>query len=163
MTQLVLLLILPILTSKMFLPKVIFQLIVNRLYFVITGQPKLHIREVGNGLFSMFFIQKPINFECVLIKEPKRGIGSLFDPCVNAMGWWPYWQSRMEVSYCTFGFGMIIQRDWRTLSLLHDSPHDNLYARVIKVHAGRATHAKQNCLVGLATKKSGGTITHLHM
>ena len=35
------------------------------------------------------------------------GIGSLFDPCVNAMGQRPYWLSRMEVSYCTFGFGAI--------------------------------------------------------
>ena len=35
----------------------------------------------------------------------KGKIGSLFDPCVNAMGWRPYWPSHMEASYCTFGFG----------------------------------------------------------
>ena len=49
-----------------------------------------------------------------------------------------------------------------TLSLLGDSPHDNLYASVIKVQAGKAIHAKRNCLVGLATKESRGTITRLH-
>ena len=53
----------------------------------------------------------------------KGGIGSLFDPCVNAMRRQPCWPSRMEVSYCTFGFGANILRDLRTLSLPHDSPH----------------------------------------
>ena len=52
----------------------------------------------------------------------KGGIGSLFDSCVNAMGWRPYCPSRMEVSYCTFGFGAIIRRDLCTLSLPRDSP-----------------------------------------
>ena len=74
----------------------------------------------------------------------------------------PYWPSRMEESYCTFEFCAIIQCDLCTLSLLHDSLCDNLHARVIQVHAGKATHTKQTCSVGLATKKSGGTITHLH-
>ena len=41
----------------------------------------------------------------------KGGIRSQVDPCVNAMGQRPYWPSRMEVGYCTFGFGAIIQRD----------------------------------------------------
>ena len=54
----------------------------------------------------------------------KGGSESLFDPCVNAMGWRPYCPSRMEVSYCTFGFGAIIRRDLRTLSLPHDSSRD---------------------------------------
>ena len=31
----------------------------------------------------------------------KRVIRSFFCPCVNAMGWQPYWQSHMEVSFCT--------------------------------------------------------------
>ena len=44
----------------------------------------------------------------------KRGIGSLFDPCVNAIGRRPHCPSRMEVSYCTFGFDAIIRRDLRT-------------------------------------------------
>ena len=61
----------------------------------------------------------------------KGGIESLFDHCVNAMGQWPYCPSHMEVSYYTFGFGAIIWRDLRTLSLLHDSPRNNLYACVI--------------------------------
>ena len=40
----------------------------------------------------------------------RRGIGSLFDPCVNALGRRPYCPSRMEASYCTFGFGAIITK-----------------------------------------------------
>ena len=89
----------------------------------------------------------------------KGGIGFLFDPCVNAM-----WQPRMKVSYCTFGFGTIIRRDPRT-SLLRDSLCDNQYACVIWVHAGKASHANNEIIfmVGLATKKSGDTVTHLHM
>ena len=47
-----------------------------------------------------------------------------------------------------------------TLSILCDSPRDNQY--VTGVHVGKATHAQRNYLVGLATKKSRGTITHLH-
>ena len=43
----------------------------------------------------------------LLPRNLKGGIGSLFDPCVNAMGRRPYWPSCMEVSYCTFGFGVI--------------------------------------------------------
>ena len=61
----------------------------------------------------------------------KGGIGSLFDPCINAMGRWPYCPSRMEVSYCTFRFGTIIWRDMRTLSLPRDSRRDNLNACMI--------------------------------
>ena len=38
------------------------------------------------------------------------------------------------------------------LSLLYDSLYDNLYAYVIWVHVGKATHAKQNCMAGFATK-----------
>ena len=56
----------------------------------------------------------------------------------------------MEMSYCTSEFGVVIQRDLRTLSLLCDSPRDNLYACMIYVHMGKATHA---CLAGSATKK----------
>ena len=94
-------------------------------------------------------------------KEFKRG-SLFFDSCVNATERWPYWLSRMEASYCTFGLGTIIRHDLHTLSLPRNSPCDNLYACVIWVHAEKATHAKQNYLTGLATKKSGGTITHLH-
>ena len=71
----------------------------------------------------------------------KGGIGSLFDPCVNDMGQRPYCLSRMEVSYCTFGFGAIIRHDQRTLSLPRDSPRDNQYACAISVQTGKATHA----------------------
>ena len=65
-------------------------------------------------------------------KEFKGGIKSLFDPYINAMRWRPYWLSGMEVSYCTSGFGVIIRRDLRPLSLLCDSPRDNLYALILK-------------------------------
>ena len=61
----------------------------------------------------------------------KGGIWSLFDPCVNAIGWRPYCPSRMEVSYCTFRFGVIIRRNLRTLSLPRDSLRDNQCACVI--------------------------------
>ena len=49
----------------------------------------------------------------------------------------------------------LTRNDLHKLSLLHDSLHNKLYA-------GKTTHAERNCLAGLATKKSGGTITHLH-
>ena len=71
----------------------------------------------------------------------KVGIGFLFYSCVNAMGWRSYYLSRMEVSYCTFGFGAIIRCDLPTLSLPRDSPRDNQYACEIWVHVGKATHA----------------------
>ena len=51
---------------------------------------------------------------------------SLSDPCVNATGQRPYCPSGMEVSYCTFRFGAIIQRDLCILSLPCDSLRDNL-------------------------------------
>ena len=54
-----------------------------------------------------------------------------FDPCVNTMGQRPYWLSCMEVCYCTFGFGVIIRHDLRTLSLPCDSPRDKHCAYVI--------------------------------
>ena len=66
--------------------------------------------------------------------QGKEGIGSLFDSWVNAMEWQPFWWWRMEVSYCTSGFGTMIQRDLRN----------------------------NRCSVGLATKKSRSTITCLH-
>ena len=78
---------------------------------------------------------------------------SLFDPCVNALGQQPYWLSCMEASYCTSGFRAIIRDDLRTLPLLHVLLRDNLYARVISVHVGKATHANRNCLAGLASRK----------
>ena len=94
----------------------------------------------------------------------KDGIGSLFDPVLKLWGCGqrPYCPPRMEVSYCTFGFGAIIRRDLLTLSFLPDSPRNNLYACVISVLVGKVAHAKRNYLTGLATKKFGGTITHLH-
>ena len=45
------------------------------------------------------------------------------------MGRRPYCLSRMEVSYCTFGFGVIIRHDLRTLSLPRYLPRDNICVR----------------------------------
>ena len=68
-------------------------------------------------------------------KVQSRNIkGAIFDPRVNAKGPRYYCPSRMKVSNCTFRFGVIIQRDLRTLSL---SPRDNQYACVIWVHTGK--------------------------
>ena len=78
-----------------------------------------------NQIFKSSFTTKEF-------KNLKRRIGSLFDPCVNAMGRRPCWPSHMEQSYCTFGFGAIIRRDLRISSLSRDSLRDNVYAYVIK-------------------------------
>ena len=72
----------------------------------------------------------------------KGGIGSLFDLCVTL---WPFWQSCMEVSYCTFGFGAIILARFAQVIIAARLPHDNLIVCVVKVHARKATHASQNC------------------
>ena len=64
---------------------------------------------------------------------------------------WPYWLSRTEVRYCTFGLGTIIWRNLRTFSLLRDSPRNNLYLCVIKVKTGKANRAKQNDLTGFTS------------
>ena len=82
-----------------------------------------------------------------------KGESGLFLPRVNAMGRRPYWPSRIEVSYCTFGFGAIIRRSLRTFSLSRNPLCDNLYVCVIKVRARKTTHAQQNCLAALAMKK----------
>ena len=68
------------------------------------------------------------HWKCDVARNFKGGIGSLVDPCVKAMGRRPCWPSRMEESYCTFGFGAIIWRDLRTLSLPRDSQCNNLYS-----------------------------------
>ena len=103
-------------------------------------------------LIIKYWISFSIN---ALLPRSLKGEPGLFffDPCVNTMEWRPYCPSRMEVSYCTFRFGAIIRRDLCTLSLPHDSPPDNQYACLIWVHAGKATHASQNYLAGLAMKK----------
>ena len=78
---------------------------------------RMHAWEVIKGLAGYFFVRR--NF--------KGGTGSFLTPRANAMEQRPYWPSRMEESYCTFGFGAIIWRDLHILSLLHYSPRDNLY------------------------------------
>ena len=82
----------------------------------------------------MFYHGKPVadgprNFN--------KGIGSLFDPCVNAMGQQPYCPSRMVARNCTFGFGAIIRCDLRTLSLPRDSsPRGKGNSRLAKLFCG---------------------------
>ena len=89
----------------------------------------------------------------------KGGIGSLFAPCVNAMGRRPYCSSRMVVSYCTFGFGAVIS----AICAHYRYPVIHHAVTNMRVHARKATHALNEIIWwGLATKKSGGTITHLH-
>ena len=42
------------------------------------------------------------NIEIVsTLRNSKKGIGSHFEQCINAMGCQPYWLSHMEASYCS--------------------------------------------------------------
>ena len=66
-----------------------------------------------------------------MAKEFRRGNRISFDHCVIAMGSGHIARQVWEVSYRTFGFGAIIRRDLRTLSLPRDSPRDNQYAFTI--------------------------------
>ena len=77
-----------------------------------------------------------------------KGESGLFLTRVNAMGWRPYCPSRMEVSYCTFRFGVIIRPDLRILSLPWDSLCDNQYACMIWVHAGMTINSRLMKLFG---------------
>ena len=83
---------------------------------------------------------------CLLLqsKSLKGGIGSLFDPCVNAIGQRPHCSSLIEMSYCTFGFAhIVVLNAWFTarwpICMCDLSPSS-------KGSSGF-------CLVGLATKK----------
>ena len=67
------------------------------------------------------------------------------------------WYEVSQLSFCTFRFDAIIQRNLRTLLLQLDSPCSDHYVCVIQVHTQKATHA---WLAGLATNKSGFTTTH---
>ena len=72
----------------------------------------------------------------------KGGIRSLFDPCVNATTRQPYFPSRMEVSYCTFGFGAICTHYHyrvfhRSITYLCDlSPRGKGNSRLMKLFGG---------------------------
>ena len=94
------------------------------------------------------------NVDVFLSRNLKRGIGSLFDPCVNAMGRQPYWPSHMEVSYCTFGFGANIQRDLRILLLPRDSPHDNLSGVLDLSARGKGNSCLTKLFGGLSYEKN---------
>ena len=108
---------------------------------------------------------------CLHTKEFKKGNPVSFWPMCYVMGRRPYYPSRMEENYCTFGSGaiiMIIRHDQRTL--LHIIGvrwrvfyRTITYSCVIQIHAGKAIRTERNRLAGLATKKSRDTITHLHI
>ena len=51
----------------------------------------------------MMLIMFRLKTDDIAPRNLKGWTGSLFDNCVNAMRRRPYWPSRMEVSYCTFG------------------------------------------------------------
>ena len=109
--------------------------------------------------FFLWFIYIARAFQLCLTQEIYKGESSLLLTPVLTLWGDSHIDCQLELSYSAFGFGAIIQRNLLTLSLPHDSWQNNHYACVIYIHAGKATHA---CLAGLATKKSGGTITHLH-
>ena len=92
--------------------------------------------------------------EGTLKEFKRRNRVSFLTPCVNAMGRRPYCPSSMEVSYCTCGFGAICAHfHYRVIqhTCMRDlSPWGKGNSRLIKL------------LAGLTTKKSRGTITHLH-
>ena len=101
-----------------------------------------HWEVVWKGVYKDAHTWTAFLWQCHSGFEPrnlKGGIGSLFAPCVNAMGRRPYCSSRMVVSYCTFGFGAVIQRDLCTLSLPCDSPCCNQYASSRKKGNSRLT------------------------
>ena len=78
---------------------------------------------------------------CVCKSRNLKGEIGPFLTHVNTMGRWPFWQSCMEVTFCTSKLGAIISHDPCKLLLLHVILHDNLNVRVIQVHASKATHA----------------------
>ena len=83
----------------------------------------------------------------------KRGIGSLLTPVLT-----PWAGSHID------------HHVWRWVIVLSDLAQSfdvicthYRYRMITCMPAWfKSTHAKQNCLAGLAAKKSGGTITHLH-
>ena len=89
----------------------------------------------------------------------KGGIESFFDPCVNAMGQWPYWLRWVIVPPdLAPSFGVICAH-YRYRVILRGIT----YVRAWFMFTWKkATHAQQSCLANLASKKSGATITHLH-
>ena len=100
-------------------------------------------------------------FSVTQARNLKERIRSLFNLCVNAVGRHPYCLSCMEVSYCTFRFGAIIQHTQGTFSLLCDSSHYIQYAWAISGYPDKATCTLNLC-GGLSYQICGGTITHLH-
>ena len=92
--------------------------------FHLAGLSKTYGR-VGVFTACCMFYEAECFTHVKLSRKFKGEMGSLFDPCVKAMGQRPYWPSHMEVSYCIFRFGANIRCNVRTLSLLRDSLCDN--------------------------------------
>ena len=121
----------------------------------------LTLRFTSNFIHLQFKIAWYIvtNIKCKRPKEFQRGNQVSFWTCVNAMGQRPYWPSRTEVNYCTFGFKVIIRRDLRILLLLHN----NLWCMHDLSPRGKGNSHLTKLLGKLNYyKESGGTITHLH-
>ena len=72
------------------------------------------------------------------------------------MEWQPNWPSHMEVSYCAFGFGGIIRRDLRILSLPHDSPCNNLLCMRDQSPLGKGNPRLTKLLGGPSCEKNPG-------
>ena len=84
---------------------------------------------IGIQQLSGWYLFAPRNF---------KGEMGLILTRVNAM---VRWQDHKPITYGGELLYLRIWRDLHTLSLPRDSPHDNQYACVIWVHAGKATHA----------------------
>ena len=66
----------------------------------------------------------------------KGGIGALFDPRVNTIGW----RALATILPVTYGGELLyLQRDLCTLSLPRDSARDNQYACMTSDHTAKAT------------------------
>ena len=105
---------------------------------------------------SFHFIRIPLS---VTPKEFKRGIGSLFDACVNLHAYRAaagYCSSRMEASYCTLrdlglSFSMICAR--YHYHVIHCAITNNEYACVIWVYAGKVYSCVTKLFGGLSYEK----------
>ena len=138
---------------------VVYQCDIHKVSSLLTGKKGQLKKEVLSVTMMTNFGFGPNNeFNTIRIKPRnlKGGIGPLFDPCVNAMGRRPFWPSRMEVSYCTFGlkqlFGSVVHR---ATTCMHAWFKLDTRDRQLMLN--------EIAWEGLKLwKKSGGTITHLH-
>ena len=76
--------------------------------FHLAGLSKTYGR-VGVFTACCMFYEAECFTHVNLSRKFKGEMGSLYDPCVKAMGQQPYWPSHMEVSYCIFRFGQTFE------------------------------------------------------